>query len=627
MIRIIVLSIFSIVFSGLLWGQVPETADSSRLDTIIEIGEGKLLKNLEKNQNKSGFNRFIHRLLVKKPTSQKAESTSEKFQEKDRIFYIAEGKPIRNIYIDTREPFGYSISDSTEVPDSFLEKAGNALHIKTKNFVIRNYLLLKEGDKFDSLKLEESERLIRNQRFTRRVRIDYLLVGENIDSVDLYVHTLDSWTIIPHFTYSGSKVGIRLRERNFMGWGHDFDNRYRQNFETGKNQFQTRYRIPNIQKTYIGFQIGYYSNEENEYTKGLGFERPFFSPLTRWAGGIYIGQRAYQDSIPNEFQIQAQNFKYNFQDYWGGLSFRLFNTDHSTEERLNNLIIAARYFKLQYVDRPALQLDPNQFYTDQEFYLLGVGVSRRGYVRDRFIRNYDIVEDIPVGMSYGITTGIQRKNQLSRAYLSGEIKYGNYFSLGFMGFDARFGGFIHQSQMQESVLSLQWNYYTRLVSWGNWKFRNFITSNLILGFNRQDTRGDRLTLNENDPLGIDGFYSVDVIGTKKWLTQIQIQSYSPYEFLGFRFSPFLSSTLGVISNDKENLFNGKVYTRIGVGILFNNDYLVFSNFSVSFSWYNSIPGSGENIFKTNTYDISDYEMMDFDFGKPQLIPYNPNVPY
>src|SRR5690606_27747028 len=122
----------------------------------------------------------------------------------------------------------------------------------------------------------------------------------------------------------------------------------------------TRYRIPNIQKTYIGFQIGYYSNEENEYTKGLGFERPFFSPLTRWAGGIYIGQRAYQDSIPNEFRIQAQNFKYNFQDYWGGLSFRLFNTDHSTEERLNNLIIAARYFKLQYVDRPALQLDPNQ---------------------------------------------------------------------------------------------------------------------------------------------------------------------------------------------------------------------------------------------------------------------------
>lgn len=163
------------------------------------------------------------------------------------------------------------------------------------------------------------------------------------------------------------------------------------------------------------------------------------------------------------------------------------------------------------------------------------------------------------------------------------------------------------------------------MSWGRWKFRNFISSQIIIGNNRVDSRGDRLTLNENDPQGIPGFYSKDVIGTNKWLTNFQIQTYSPYEFLGFRFSPFLNSSLGLISNEGENLTDGKMYAKIGLGILFTNDYLVFSNFQLSLAWYNTIPGSGDNLFKTNTFNNNDYELMDFEFGKPELIPYNPYI--
>src|SRR5690606_26597556 len=135
---------------------------------------------------------------------------------------------------------------------SCVEKAGNFLHVKTKKFVVRNYLLPREGDRLDSLQILESERLLRSQRFSRRVQISTIPIGENSDSVDLMVRSLDSWSIIPNMTYSGSKVGLRLRDRNFMGWGHDFDSRYRQNFETGNNRFQTRYTIPNIQRTFIG---------------------------------------------------------------------------------------------------------------------------------------------------------------------------------------------------------------------------------------------------------------------------------------------------------------------------------------------------------------------------------------
>ncbi len=615
-------SIFLFSFSQ-GFSQVDGKKDSAVVNQNMEKSD-QFRDNLENYRNKNKFNRLIHKIFVKKPGTIKASKTTDRYKENESNYLDFEGKIVRNIQITTLDPFGFSLNDTMDIPDTFLEKAGNAVHIKTKKYVIRNYLLVKKGDLLDSLKIIESERLIRSERFTRRVKIDLEAVGT--DSVDVNIRTLDAWTIIPNATLSGSKVGVRLRDRNFLGLGHDFDNRYRQNFENGKYRFQTRYSIPNIQKTFIGFHIGYSSFEENEYTKAVALERRFFSPLTRWAGGAYVGQRTYRDSIPNTEGIMTQNFKYNLQDYWGAVSFQLFKNENSTAERLNNLILSARYFQVNYVQSPVQEIDPVNFYADENFYLMGIGVSRRGFVQDRFIQNYDIVEDIPIGLSYGITTGIQNKNKENRFYLAGSFKWGNYYRLGYFGFEAQYGGFlVKEGKTEQSVFSLGANYYTRLMSWGQWKFRNFVSSQLIIGNNRVDSRGDRLTLNENDPSGIAGFYSRDVIGANKWLTEIQIQSYSPYEFLGFRFSPFLNSSLGLISNEGENLTDGKMYAKIGLGILFTNDYLIFSNFQLSIAWYNTIPGSGENIFQTNTFNNKDYELMDFEFGKPELIRYNPYV--
>lgn len=608
-----------------VFAQVTPQKDTIEAKSGISERDERFLNSMDRYRNKSKFNKFIHKLFIRNPKTKKATATTNKFGDSQKSFKDDEGKIIRNIEIESHDPFGYSLTDSTEIPNSFLEKTGNFLHARTKQFVVKNYLLPKKGDRLDSLKIIESERLIRSQRFIRRVHIETVPVDST--TVDLIVKTLDSWSIIPNFTYSGSRVGFRLRDRNFMGWGHDFDNRYRQNFETGNNRFSTRYTIPNIQRTFISFNVGYYSDEDNQYTKGVSLQRRFFSPLTRWAGGVYVGQRAYQDSIPNDKGILAQNFKYNLQDYWGGYAIRLFDTQNSSAERLNNLIISSRYFRVDYVESPTPFIDPIDYYSDEEFYLASIGISRRSFVQDKFIRNYDIVEDIPVGMSYGMTAGVQNKNERRRFYLAGGFKMGNYYKLGYFGFEAQYGGFLVDSKTEQSVFSLKTSYFTRLMSWGQWKFRNFISTNLIVGNNRVNSRGDRLTLNEHDPLGIVGFYSRDVIGTNKFLTDIQIQSYSPYEFLGFRISPFLSSSLGLISNEGENLIDSKLYAKVGIGVMFTNDYLVFSNFQLSFAWYNNIPGQGENIFKTNTFDNRDYELMDFDFGKPELIEYNPYFVY
>lgn len=604
----------------LSFAQVPTLNDSVADTNTYPKNDTAVLDLFDKKKNNK-FNRLLRKVFVKQ------EKKKDSIPGFDTITPISfkqfQGKIIRNIYIESNDPFGHSITDSTKKPEKLIERIGNFLHHKTRKFVIRDYLLFRKGQKFDSIKILESERLIRNQYIIRSIVIDPTIIGES-DSVDLYVRTLDSWSILPQINYSSNNVSFRLRERNFLGFGHEFDNRYRKNFETGKFRIQSRYTIPNIFRSYVGLSVGYSENEYGEQSKGVSLYRTFFSPLTRWAGGVHLGETSYQDSIPNNYAIPNQRFRYNIQDYWMGVSFLLGNISNHSKD-LNNLVFAARYFRVNYISRPARILDPNQFYSDENFFLFSVGVSQRSYVQDQYIRNFEIIEDIPVGKSFTLIGGVQNKNEKNRFYYASKLKFGNYHPFGYLSFNLEYGGFLRQFKTDQSTFAIKAQYFSHLKSIKRWNYRFFITSKVIVGNNRFDSRGDRLTLNENDSHGISGFYSRDLIGNKKWISYLTMQTYSPYKLLGFRFSPFIQGTFGMISNH-SNLLSEKLYTKIGAGITFTNDYLIFSNFKLSLAWYNSIPGQGESIFKTNTVEHqNDFEMMDYSIGKPRLVEYNPYI--
>jgi hypothetical protein len=94
----------------------------------------------------------------------------------------------------------------------------------------------------------------------------------------------------------------------------------------------------------------------------------------------------------------------------------------------------------------------------------------------------------------------------------------------------------------------------------------------------------------------------------------------PGNWNGFRMSPYLNFAAGSLSG-KNALFNSPVYSKFTVGIQINNDYLVFSSFQISFSYYPRIPFEGDNIFKTNSFSNDDFTIEDYMFGKPSFIRY------
>jgi hypothetical protein len=78
---------------------------------------------------------------------------------------------------------------------------------------------------------------------------------------------------------------------------------------------------------------------------------------------------------------------------------------------------------------------------------------------------------------------------------------------------------------------------------------------------------------------------------------------------------------GMLGFNDNNLLQNKLYSKFGIGIILSNDYLVFNNFIVSFAYYPTIPGIGDNIFKSNAYNNNTIGLTEFQIGSPTIVPY------
>ena len=578
-------------------------------------------KKIEKYSKKSGFNKFIYKLFFK---VKRSETKSQKNIRKEflvkKSFDRNEGKIIRDIKIETLDPFGYSVDNYKDEPEKGFEKFGNRLHLKTKNWTIQNLLLFRKNELLDSLSAKESERLIRRQRYIRSVIIKPIEIPGSKDSVDVSIRVLDSWSLIPTGTISGSRGRFDLIERNFFGLGHEIENNFSRRFEDGKKSYKGRYTINNIRDTYIKSTFIYENDLNDNVVRSGRLERQFFSPLTRLAYGAYFENRFYVDSLPNNADVfTKQDFKLETQQYWAGHSFKIFR-GRSEEFRSTNLVTTFGYKQVSYKSNLSLIYDPSKFFSSEKIYLATIGLNTRKFQEDKYLFNFGIIEDVPYGQVFSITGGFQDKNNQRRTYFGGRLAYGTYFPIGYAGINVELGSFFVGGNSQETTLRIEANYFTNLMSIGSWRVRQFIKPLLIIGSHRANIIKDRITISEQN--GISGFDNPLINGTRKLFTTFQTQTYVPGNWHGFHFSPFLNMNIGVLGDDDTaKIFNNKIYSIFSLGVLINNDYLVFNSFQISLSYYPSIPYQGSNVIKTNTFKNDDLSLPDFQIGEPSIVPF------
>lgn len=578
----------------------------------------KVYRAIEKYSKKRKFTVFLHKLFFQPITPKKVKKNS--FQKiKKQAYSKMEGKIIRKIKITTLDPFGYSVIDSTQKPTQFFPKAGNFLHFKTRHLTIRNLLLIKKNEPLDSLLVKESERLIRSQRYIRSVVVTSELVSKTSDSVDVSIRVLDSWSMVPDFSISGTKSNFSLKEKNFFGTGHEFFNSYTQGLTSSENGFMTSYTIPNIVNTFIRSTVSYKVELNGNYAKVLDIERPFFSPFARWAAGMYFDQQFQQAAAVDANNVSTTQFsKYNSQDFWGGHSYQIFK-GNSEFNRTTNFISTARFFNKSFLQKPITGTDTLGVYTNERLYLVGFGISSRKYTQDKYVFNFNVVEDIASGFTYSITSGFQNKNQQNRLYFGAKVALGSYFRLGYFSTKVEYGTFFNASKTEQSAYDFSFTYFTNLIEIGSWKFRQFVKPQAIIGTKRLNSITDKLTLNGNS--GIQGFNSTTLTGTKKLLLTFQTQGYSPWHVVGFRLNPFLSYTMGMLGQPITGFSNSKIYSELGFGVIISNDYLVLNSFQFSFSFFPILPQDGGTTFKSNSIRTYDFGLQDFEISKPLLVNY------
>lgn len=587
-------------------------------DKTVKRDSVQMYRDIEAYSKRSSISKFIYKLIFKSIPPQKTVIQKRAKRKPKSPYAPFEDKAIRKITIETLDPFGYSVTNTEELPKNWLERFGNRVHPKSKNWTIRNFLLFKRDDLFDSIVIKESERLLQSQRFIRRAIIIPQKTNHK-DSVDVTIRVLDSWSLIPQGSVSGSKGNLELTERNFFGLGHEMTNDFKQQFDTKQTGYAFRYVVPNFKNTFIRTAVEYVREFDDSYFKQAGSERAFVSPLTRYAGGIAFSERFYRDSIPDAGQVNlARDIKYQNQNYWAGYSFPLFKSKKE-ESRITNLVVTARYSQTDFVRRPEAVLDTLSYFSDSKLYLASIGINRRKFIEDSYLFNYGIPEYVQTGQAISFTGGFENKNAVNRSYFGGRYALGDYFIIGYLGGSVEAGSFFNGSQSEQYTLRVGLNYFTNIFEIGDWKIRQFVLPQLTIGTNRLPTRYDRITV--NDEYGIQGFTG-NLTGTKKLVVAFQTQSYAPGIFWGFRLSPFLNASLAMLGDQGNNLLKGPLYSKLGVGVLISNDYLVFNSFQLSFAFYPKIPGEGTNLLKTNSFKNDDLRLLDYQIGQPSIVPYN-----
>lgn len=586
--------------------------------------DAKIYKKIDVFSKDRKFFKFMHKLIFRSvetvPTPiSKVKKKVRGISATQKKLDLYQCRIIRNIKIETLDPFGYSIDDDNYTPNNFFEKAGNAIHAKTKNWTIRNLLLFNKNQELDSLLVKESERIIRNQRFSRNVIIKPVAIENCKDSVDVYIRVLDTWSLIPTGAYTNSKANLDITERNFLGLGHQFEIDTKKRFTDNANGYMAKYSINNFKNSFVNTSFSSATDFDNNTTKSISIDRPFYSIFARWAGGINYTYNNHFESLLSKDSITAINrFKTKTYNLWIGHSFKIFS-GQSEFARTTNLIVSTGFSNSTYLEKPNADYDLISNYASQKIFLNTIGISSQNYYQDKYLFRFGTIEDIPYGKVFSITGGLQNREGFKRAYFGSRFSYGEYFKVGYFQWNFECGSFFNNGNTEQSTLKFEINYFTNLFSIGRWKFRQFLRPLIVLGNNRYDTNKDRLTL--VDINGIPGFNSTPLSGTEKFLMTFQTQSYNPRNLYGFNLSPFINCTLGFLGDGGKKVFNNKMYSQIGIGVLISNNYLIFNSFQFSFSYYPSLPNDGTNILKTNSFQNSDIQYRDFQIAQPYIVPY------
>jgi hypothetical protein len=598
----------------------------TKVDTVLTKNE-KVLQDIEAfSKKKNIFSRLLREILVfdKKepppPAPLQQTIPASSIKPSAQPYEGFNEKIIRNIDIRVLDVFGPTISNQNRMPKNLLQKGANFIHIKSQRWLIRNKLLFERGERVNSLKISESERLLRQSNYIYDARISVVEI-KGSDSVDIYVIAQDVWSINAGIGVGGTSFGGDFREVNFLGLGQQVESSatYDPKLPGGYN-YSGKYTINNLYKTLITANF-FYIYLNGQRMVGYGLNRDFITPAIKFAGGFNMSfNKTPIYTMMGDSTIKIEPLNYNIEDLWLGYAAKFNQHARSAKYKGNRMIFSGRVTRSDYLERPAIvdSVKYNYTYYNTYFYLGSIGFINRRFYKDNYIFRFGRTEDIAEGYMLAFTSGIQKREIGSRPYFGVAAAWSKFNSkYGYIFGGAGIGGFYDANQWHEGVVYNKYLYFTPLISLGNWRNRNFLGIRYSHGYNLIPG----ITTNINRDNGVRGFRSDKLTGDQKVVINSEVNLFPPLNIVGFRMAFVVFADFAWVSIkgkliDKENFFPG-----YGVGIRFGNDHWIFGTFQFLLGYYPHAKWVDKPSYLGFNSPKFFYNYNDFQFSRPEVIPF------
>jgi hypothetical protein len=550
----------------------PRTDSSSRLERLT----------------KNNIFQFFRNSITRGPVDS-ANLAVNLHTKSEAVFKPYEGKVIRHIYIKN---YGFErvFTDTSKRLEYFGTRVLNDMHRKTRDWVIRNSLFIRENTPLSSYRLADNERLIRSLEYVQDARILVIEISDDPDSVDLAVVVKDLFSISGDLSnLSNNSVRGSISDANAFGLGQKIQlGAYVEQPRTPHFGYQLLYSKSNISNTFINATVSY-SQITSDLTnaspdeQGWQFklDRPLYAPYAHLAGNITLGQG---ESFNRYSVADTAFYKYGYKLEDGWIGWNL-----GTEKFLANTAVRDRRFlSIRYLNDHFYQTpyqvgeNFNFRFNDRQAVLGQFTFFRQDFYKTNYIYGFGTTEDVPEGYNIAVTGGWYKQLFLQRPYAGVDAnQYRVTKNGGFIQYFLRSGAFLHDHTLQDASVLVGTSYYSPLFLLDELKIRQYINFSYTRQFNRVGL--DPLTI--DNVFGLRYFSGDSTFGSQRITLHSETTFFLTYKLLGFKFAPFAFGDLSFLTPEGEGLAKSSLYHGIGAGMRTRNENLVFGTIELRMAYF------------------------------------------
>jgi len=202
---------------------------------------------------------------------------------------------VGEIRLDLRDIFSAEEVAAATGPNRLLRRTMNALHARTRSWVVRQELLFEPGEPLNADRLQESARNLRALGILNRVEVvpqDTARDGR----VDILVRAQETWTLSTGINFSLAanndlRWNLAVTEKNFLGYGtvvqgvigDDLDARYGRIYLRQNRVLRSPWTL----------ELNY-DDRTDGYTRWLGLSLPFRANNQTWSFSVRAMDRQFR---------------------------------------------------------------------------------------------------------------------------------------------------------------------------------------------------------------------------------------------------------------------------------------------------------------------------------------------